>query len=317
MHAPATKPEAPHRTTATLILDLDAPQCATKEIQHSQDASEYKKHSLAARYWGEIELSKEPIQPVGSAEAEAVFLRGMLERPTERRERNPIDWLISALVHVVIVSAVVIAPLAFTQAIDLRNFQLTYLTVPRPPAAAPPPAPAVTRQVTRQVFRSIQSALMAPSAIPTKIAMVKDPPAPEINEGGVIGGVPGGEIGGVLGGIIGSTGHGPAPPPATPAATKKPAIYRVGGVVKPPRELSIVQPEYPPLARVSHTEGIVVIDAVIDEEGNVVQARAIDGPGLLIAAALKAVMQWKYEPTYLDGTPVAIRMEVQVHFHMR
>lgn len=314
MNVPLADQEAPHRTTATLILDLDAPRSAPNEIQHNQDPSEYKKHSLAARYWGEIGLSKEPMRPVAAAEAEAVFLHGMLDRPTERRERNPLDWLVSVVVHVVIVGAVLIAPLAFTQAIDLHNFQLTYLTMPKPPAAAPPPAPAVVQQATRRVLRSIQSALMAPTAIPAKIAMIKEPAAPEIDEGGVIGGVPGGETGGVLGGIIGSTERGPAPP--APTAAKKPAIYRVGGVVKPPRELNIVQPEYPPIARVAHTEGIVVIDAVIDEHGDVVEARAVDGPGLLVAAALKAVMQWKYEPTYLDGTPVAIRMQVQVHFHM-
>jgi len=102
--------------------------------------------------------------------------------------------------------------------------------------------------------------------------------------------------------------------PPAPSATKK--VYRVGGDVKPPRELKVVPPIYSPIAQMAHLEGVVVIDAVIDEHGDVVEGRAVSGPGLLIPAALNAVMQWKYEPTYLDGTPVAIRMEVQVHFRL-
>jgi protein TonB len=65
----------------------------------------------------------------------------------------------------------------------------------------------------------------------------------------------------------------------------------------------------------AHVWGVVVVDAVIDEHGNVVGARAVSGHPLLVAAALKAVLQWKYEPTLLNGTPVAVEMEVTVHFN--
>ena len=41
----------------------------------------------------------------------------------------------------------------------------------------------------------------------------------------------------------------------------------------------------------------MIIDAIIDEQGNVVQAHVVSGPGLLLASALEAVQRWKYEPT--------------------
>jgi len=313
MNASVAETQKPHSTTATHVLELDSPAKAPETPKPTLEAGEYKRHSLAAGYWGNISQSERPMRHVAAAEAEETFLRGMLDTPTERRERHPLDWFVSVAVHVVIVSVILIAPLAFTQAIDLHNFQLTYLTVPRPPAAAPPPPPSLM-QAAKRAFRAFRtSALVAPIAIPQKIAMVKDEGAPEIE--GVVGGIPGGEVGGVLGGILGGTGHGPAVPPPPPAASKK-AVYRVGGDVKPPRELSTPAPDYPPIARVAHLEGVVIIDAVISENGDVVQARAVSGPGLLIPAALKAVMQWKYEPTYLDGTPVALQMEVQVHFRL-
>jgi periplasmic protein TonB len=75
-----------------------------------------------------------------------------------------------------------------------------------------------------------------------------------------------------------------------------------------------VNPEYPALARQTRIYGTVVVDAVIDERGNVVQARVVSGHPLLVAAALKAVLQWKYEPTSLNGQPISVELEVQVHF---
>ena len=59
-----------------------------------------------------------------------------------------------------------------------------------------------------------------------------------------------------------------------------------------------------------------LLDAVIDEHGNVVQARVLSGHPLLIDAALKAVLQWKYEPTTLNGQPVSVELQVQVHFNL-
>jgi len=132
--------------------------------------------------------------------------------------------------------------------------------------------------------------------------------------GGVPGGVAGGQLGGSLGGVIGGTGTSiPIPPPQQPAAKR---IVRLGSGIKAPRQTYSVQPEYPVLARQAHVWGTVVVDAVIDEHGNVVGARAVSGHPLLIPAALKAVLQWKYEPTLLNGTPVAVEMEVTVHFNL-
>jgi protein TonB len=96
----------------------------------------------------------------------------------------------------------------------------------------------------------------------------------------------------------------------------KPGIVRVGGNVKPPQLVQNVQPQYPTVARMAHVQGNVVIDAVIDKTGNVVSAHAISGPGLLVPAALDAVHQWKYKPTYLNGEPVDLAMEVTVNFQL-
>jgi protein TonB len=281
----------------------------------TQGADFYKRHSLAAQNWGAIGESGTPLRQVSADEARDTVLNGLLDIPLERSGRSPREWVVAVIVHIVIVAALVLIPLAFLQRIDTENMQAMYLTMPRPPAPAPPPPSAPDLPVKRAVPHFHAATITMPTAIPKKIVEVKDESAPEVNAGGVTGGTLGGETGGVLGGVLGGVGNGPAPPPPPPAAVKK-GIHQVGGDVKPPRAISTPQPEYPVVARTAKIEGSVVIEAVIDEEGNVVQARAVSGPGLLIAAALQAVLKWKYEPTILDGMPAAVRMQVTVGFHL-
>ena len=222
----------------------------------------------------------------------------------------------SLIVHVIVVAAVIILPLFFTQVIDVHNLQLTYLVTPAPPAAAPAPpaAPIVQKMVPRKVVPLVPSRLVAPAIIPRQIAMLHEPEAAPQVDAGVIGGIPGGATGGVLGGIIASTA---VPPPAVvPRAPERKTkeILRPGGDVKLPHKIYAPPPRYPALAMSSHVQGSVLIDAVIDENGNIVNARVVEGHPLLVPEALRTVMLWKYEPTYLNGVPYPIRMTITVNF---
>jgi outer membrane biosynthesis protein TonB len=44
--------------------------------------------------------------------------------------------------------------------------------------------------------------------------------------------------------------------------------------------------------------------------------RVVSGPPLLIHAALEAVRNWKFEPTYLNDTPVPVKLNVTVTFQL-
>ncbi len=251
-----------------------------------------------------------------------VFLNALLETPTTRSvRRSPLQWAAATGLHVVILAALIIVPLYTTGTIQLDNYKDTRLV--GPPAAPPPPPPAAGRTVAAHITPNKGPNLTYPlgrvtarDSIPKTISLDNAVAAPDLGGvvGGVPGGVPGGQLGGSLGGVIGGTGSSiPVPPPPQPA-TKR--IVRVGSNLKAPRQTFSVQPEYSVLARQTHVSGTVVVNAVIDEHGNVVGARALSGHPLLIPAALKAVLQWKYEPTLLNGTPVAVEMEVTVHFNL-
>ncbi len=122
-------------------------------------------------------------------------------------------------------------------------------------------------------------------------------------------------MGGVLGGVLGGALKGIAAP-AVPIAEGPRKPVRVGGEVKQPKLIYGPDPAYPVLAVQSRISGVVVIDAIIDEHGNVTAERALSGQPLLIQAALDAVAKRKYEPTVLDGEPTPIDLRVEVSFRM-
>jgi periplasmic protein TonB len=89
---------------------------------------------------------------------------------------------------------------------------------------------------------------------------------------------------------------------------------KVGGRIQAPAKRRHVNPVYPELARIARVQGAVVLECTIDTTGRVVNARVIRSVPLLDRAALEAVQQWEYEPTRLNGTPVAVILEVTVRF---
>ena len=278
---------------------------------------------------GEQDLVLEEVYPGGRPRSSVVlppparpphsrlFAEAMLEQSTTRHRRSPRQWAISFFLHFAILMLLLLVPLYFSQGIDMKKMEMTLLVAPLPPMAAPPPPPASVARVvhaTPKVFTPGQ--LTAPTFIPKAVASASSEPAPpeEMFAGsmaGVAGGVPGGQLGGIVGGMPNLAAPVAVPAPAA-EGPKRPV--RVGGEVKPPRLIYGPAPVYPLLANQSHIHGTVVIDAIIDEHGKVVEAKVISGHPLLVQAALKAVSERRYEPTILDGEPTPVDLRVEVNF---
>ncbi len=101
------------------------------------------------------------------------------------------------------------------------------------------------------------------------------------------------------------------------AQNPAPAPVRVGGEIKPPRKTKDVAPVYPQDAMQAHVEGVIIIEAIIDTEGKVGDAKVLRSIPILDQAALDAVRKWEYEPTVLNGQPVPVIMTVTVSFSLR
>lgn len=98
-----------------------------------------------------------------------------------------------------------------------------------------------------------------------------------------------------------------------------PAPLRVGGDVSKPVKIKWVEPDYPELARKARIEGIVILEAIIDENGNLVNARVLRSPGKAFGfdeAALEAVKQWKFKPGLQNGVPVPVIYTLTVEFKL-
>jgi TonB family protein len=91
---------------------------------------------------------------------------------------------------------------------------------------------------------------------------------------------------------------------------------RVGGPIEEPRRIVADPPVYPSQARQARVQGNVVVEAVVDVDGHVVDVRVKQGIPMLDAAAIAAVKQWVYTPTLLDGMPVPIILDVTVTFRL-
>jgi len=244
----------------------------------------------------------------------------LLEQNPMRIGSKTLDVAIAVMLHVLVVGAPILAGLYYTDTINLRQFTATLLVAP-PPPPPPPPAPAVAvvkAQAPKRVFVT-GGRLVAPTVIPRQIAEIKEAPLEPDSlggaAGGVPGGVPGGQMGGVLGGVLGGVMNTAAMPIA-PSMARPSAPVRVGGRVQPPKAIALVRPNYPPLARQAHIQGQVQIDAILDEQGNVIEMKVVSGPPLLYQAALDALKKWKYEPTYLNDQPIAVEMIVTITFQL-
>jgi len=250
--------------------------------------------------------------------------------PEKDRFQKP--SIVSSIVfHVVLLVTLLVLPLMFPQRIE--QWRLLMMLAPLPPPPAAPPAAAQVAAMPKPATPKVQSTtrmdtegLVSPVAVPSDIARIVDAPIEPIVGvvGGVPGGVPGGVLGGVMGGFLSANTKAemaalppPPPPPLIAPALRPRAPIRVGGDVQEPKIVNLVPPVYPALASKARVSGTVVLEATLTAEGTVEEIRVISGHPLLVNAAIDAVKQWRYEPTYLNNQPVAVILTAVVTFSQR
>jgi protein TonB len=75
-------------------------------------------------------------------------------------------------------------------------------------------------------------------------------------------------------------------------------------------------PVYPPTAKTLRMTGIVRVELVIDEAGQVSKVQNTSGPPMLQRAATDAVRKWKFKPFIRDGEPVKATGFVSFNFNL-
>ena len=142
--------------------------------------------------------------------------------------------------------------------------------------------------------------------------MIKEDAAPPPPSSGVAGmaGMAGGAPGGVFGGMAGGTGNGPKISVAPPKGPQ-----RISGGVIAGTRTTFVQPQYPPIAKVAHMAGTVVLHAIISKTGSIekLEVQSSTNP-MFNNYAVDAVKQWRYKPYILNGDPTEVDTTVTVNF---
>ena len=210
--------------------------------------------------------------------------------------------VVSICAHAAVVVAIVVAPIFATADLPDPRRPLTFEAIT---PIATPPIPVNPRPQPTQPSKVIAAfPVVEPSKLPPDLPPI-DLPAPRIDGCDSCGvGVPIGD---------GPVAHDVTPPPVAQAHK---APIPVGGNIRPPTRVVYVAPVYPQLALAARKEGTVILQAVIDETGNVREVKVLRSVQLLDDAAIQAVANWKFTPTLLNGAPVEVVMKVSIQFRL-
>ena len=264
--------------------------------------------------------TRSPARPI---RCKALFADSLLETSGGQRRRRTWATCVSLVLQCLMVSVLVLVPLWFTDVLPSQQM-VTFLVAPPPPPPPPPPAARASAavKVVKVATDIVNGQLRTPGRIPERVQMIKEAetPPPIATTGGVVGGVPGGIPGGQLGGVIGgiisaSPSLAAVPKLSKPAPTAQ--RVRVSQGVTKGMVVYRLEPTYPPLARRARIQGVVVLTAIIDKDGNIQNLQLVSGHPMLAPAAIDAVKQWRYKPVLLNGQPVEVETTVAVTFRMQ
>ncbi len=112
--------------------------------------------------------------------------------------------------------------------------------------------------------------------------------------------------------VIASAGALPAP--MLNVDSKIPKLQAKQSSLVPNQLMKSVSPIYPETARRLNLTGSVTVEAQIGADGKVREVKVVEGEPMLARAAIIAVKQWKYRPSYLNGEPVESSARIMLNF---
>jgi TonB family protein len=102
-----------------------------------------------------------------------------------------------------------------------------------------------------------------------------------------------------------------------PSATARNLEKPLSGGLLNNKAITLPKPEYPPVAKAARQSGTVSVQVVVDENGQVISARAVAGPPLLQSAAVKAAQEAIFSQTKLSGKPVKVTGIITYNFSLQ
>ena len=217
-----------------------------------------------------------------------------LEKEDAPLRRRAIRFGIAAAIVAHIVLFLIVFPSYYEEKI-LRVGSIPRVYKLRAVKFQQPPKPNVQRRVSKPKARAVP----VPDATP-------DDPEPMVREESIdISDLDFPEVGDSV--VI---PNGPAGPAIGP--------MQISGNVLAPVRIYSPDPHYPEEARHARVQGVVILQTIINIDGNVTDVRVLKGlPSGLTESAVAAVSSWRFKPATLEGKPVAVYYLVTVSFSVQ
>ncbi|MGA7156395.1 MAG: energy transducer TonB [Acidobacteriaceae bacterium] len=237
-----------------------------------------------------------------------MFQESLVESSSLLHARSRWPAVISFVVQALIAGALIALPLLHPEVLSVMAPRMTLVA---PPMFKPVKPPVMPHVETSSAANSVAVEAQAPRLSGVTLRE----PGPDVQP--VL--VTGVNLAGPGTGLTSMIGSGPVGPrvvarPAGGSGVAGPLHVSTG--VMAGQLMDPIRPEYPMIARISHTEGTVVVQAVISKTGRIESARVVSGPAVLQGAALEAVRAARYRPFLLNGLPTEVETTVSITFRM-
>ena len=242
-----------------------------------------------------------------------MFEDSLVESAALLRTHNRWPADVSITAQLCAAALILTIPLLHPETLPMPHILPATLAPPRAPVPPPPLIRVEPRAVTTaasaptaRVF--VQTTPLGPSFLHPTGSAVDAPSLPVIDIGNAHSSLPPG-----INSSVPASPHVTVGPSTTGASSKPLAISRgvsEGHLIAP------IRPEYPQIARITRTEGTVVIEAIISQTGTIEGTRVVSGPSMLQRAALEAVRQARYRPFLLNGQPTEVQTTITINFRM-
>jgi protein TonB len=238
-----------------------------------------------------------------------MFVESLVESTPLLRSRNRLPALMSIGTQAVLLALVIAIPLLHPEVLPMAVNRLTTLTPPRPPSPPPPavvdrPHVSPATNVTTTVPTTSTLKLQAARAVAVSEGPSVDSPLLAIGTTGTVNAA-------LPVGLISTM------PPATVVRAESAKPMRISEGVTAGMLLAAIQPVYPQMARLTHTSGVVVVEAVISRAGRIESAHAVSGPAMLQSVAVDAVRAARYRPFLLNGEATEVETTFTINFRMQ
>jgi len=243
-----------------------------------------------------------------------MFQESLIESLPSAAPRSRWPALVSIAVQAVLVAGLLIIPILHPEVFPLAANHLIVLPPPMLRPVPPPPPQHPVPVLTTTTAPSLAPATQAPQL--PRPSLITDAPTVDqpILAVGISGTPNGSPIADLTSGVPAAPHIVVASPASNATATRGPLNISSGVIAG--LLLAPIRPVYPPIARIAHAEGSVIIQAIISRDGHIESAHVVSGPPLLQAAALEAVRQARYRPFLLNNQPTEVETTITINFRL-